>query len=443
MVRRLPNVARRAVLAATLLALAVTMLVGAPAAGAQGGDGDGQRDLGSDVVQLVEVSGLLDPVLVNFIEDQVDQADDEGIVAVVLQMNSPGKAVSDERFIELARHVRDASVPVSVWVGPSGSQAKGAAAQLVGMLPPDRRGISIGSRIGDAGRQILPVDEFGVLWGDDASRLESTFVRRDDAGEVGLIDAPTLGDFFVELDGVTVREVSQGGEQRVEPVTQPRFVQLSIVEELAHTVASPNVAYLLLGIGLGLIVFELFTAGIGIAGAVGAGSLILGGYGLWVLPTRPVGIALLVLSFLAFAVDVQTGVPRFWTAAGGVLFVVGTLLLYDGVSLSWITMLVAFVAVALAFLSGMPTMVRTRFSTPTIGREWMIGELGLALSDVDPEGTVSIRSAPWRAQTNRATPVAAGDRVKVVGIDGLMLEVEPEEGGARDHRERRGGRSAD
>lgn len=442
MVRRLPTVARRAVLAAALLTLAVTTVVGAPGAGAQDDDG-ADRDPARDVVQLVEVSGLLDPVLVNFIEEQVDQAEAEGLVAVVLQMNSPGKAVPDERFVELARHLRDATVPVSIWVGPSGSQAKGAAGQLVGMLPPDRRGISIGSRIGDTGRQILPVDEFGVLWGDDASRLESTFVRRDDAADVGLIDAPTLGDFFVELDGVNVREVSQGGEQRVEPVTQPRFVQLSIIEEVAHTVASPNVAYLLLGIGLGLIVFELFTAGIGIAGAVGAGSLVLGAYGLWVLPTRPVGIALLVLSFLAFAVDVQTGVPRFWTAAGGVLFVVGTFLLYDGVSLSWITMLVAFVAVALAFLSGMPTMVRTRFSTPTIGREWMIGELGLALSDVNPEGTVSIRSAPWRAQTNRATPVVAGDRVKVVGIDGLLLEVEPEEGGARDHRERRGGRSAD
>ncbi|MDY7104030.1 MAG: NfeD family protein [Actinomycetota bacterium] len=425
---------------ATILTLACASVLGAPAAGAQ--EGDEERTPELDVVQLVEVSGLLDPVMVEFISTEVERAEDDGLVAVILQMNSPGKAVPDDRFVDLARQLRDSSVPVAIWVGPSGSQARGAAAQLVGMLPPDRRAISIGSRIGDTGRQILPVDEFGVLWGDDASRLESTFVRRDDAADVGLVDAPTLGDFYVELDGVNTREVSQGGERRVEPVTQPRFVSLSIAEELAHTVASPNVAYLLLSIGLGLIVFELFTAGIGIAGAVGAGSLVLGSYGLWVLPTRPIGIALLVLSFLAFAVDVQTGVPRFWTGAGGLLFVAGTFLLYDGVSLSWITMLVAFVAVALTFLSGMPTMVRTRFSTPTIGREWMIGELGLALSDVDPEGTVSIRSAPWRAQTNRATPVAAGDRVKVVGIDGLLLEVEPEEGGARDHRERRG-RSAD
>ena len=94
--------------------------------------------------------------------------------------------------------------------------------------------------------------------------------------------------------------------------------------------------------------------------------------------------------------------------------------------------------VVLAFLGGMPSMVRTRFSTPTIGREWMIGELGRAVTSVNPDGVVQIRDALWRAATNRATPIDELDRVRVVGIDGLVLEVEPEEGGARDYRERRG-----
>ena len=130
--------------------------------------------------------------------------------------------------------------------------------------------------------------------------------------------------------------------------------------------------------------------------------------------------------------------PRFWTGVGVVMFVVGSLFLYDG--------LVAVVdhparrassASSLAFLAGMPSMVRTRFSTPTIGREWMIGEMGRAVSAVDPDGVVQIRDALWRASTNRATPVDELDRVRVIGIDGLVLEVEPEEGGARDYRERR------
>jgi membrane-bound serine protease (ClpP class) len=91
-------------------------------------------------------------------------------------------------------------------------------------------------------------------------------------------------------------------------------------------------------------------------------------------------------------------------------------------------------ATAVAMVSGMPAMVRARFSTPTIGRESMVGDMGVAIDQVAPEGRVEVRGAPWRARTNRATPIAAGEVIRVVGIDGLLLEVEPEAGGARDYR---------
>ncbi len=101
-------------------------------------------------------------------------------------------------------------------------------------------------------------------------------------------------------------------------------------------------------------------------------------------------------------------------------------------------MLVLVIAGTVVFmLSGMTAMVRSRFSTPTIGREDLVGEMGLAEADVDPDGVVRIRDALWRARTNRATPIQAGDPVRVVSIEGVVLEVEPETGGARDHRERR------
>ena len=101
-----------------------------------------------------------------------------------------------------------------------------------------------------------------------------------------------------------------------------------------------------------------------------------------------------------------------------------------------ITMGVGIIGAILYAYTGMPSMVRTRFSSPTIGRSWIIGELGEATTDVDPEGTVRIKGAPWRAVTNRATPLKAGDRVRVVGLDRLLLEVEPEAGGAKDYRDR-------
>jgi membrane-bound serine protease (ClpP class) len=100
--------------------------------------------------------------------------------------------------------------------------------------------------------------------------------------------------------------------------------------------------------------------------------------------------------------------------------------------MSWITLVAGVMGMTIAMIAGMPAMVRARFSTPTIGREWMIGEEGEARTAIAPDGTVLVRGAPWRARTNRATPIAAGGRVRVVALDGLLLEVEPEEGGARD-----------
>jgi membrane-bound serine protease (ClpP class) len=392
-------------------------------------------------VEVVKASGLLDGVLVDFIEKRIAAAAADGLTAVVIQLNSRGATVSDERIVELARAMRRSTVPVAVWVGPSGAQARGAAAQLVAAAAPG--GLAAGAQLGEAGRQILPAAEFGSLWGPLANRLEGGFVRNNNADRatlkaLGLVDAAVLVDFVGDLEGVAVRDATAAnGSTRRQPNADVRFTSLTLAGQLGHTVASPSVAYLLFVIGLGLIIFELYTAGIGIAGVVGAICLALGCYGLAALPVRWWAVAVLVAAFVAFAIDVQTGVPRFWTGFGLLLFLLGTVLLFKRFNPSWITWLAAVVGAVLTFVSGMPAMVRTRFSTPTIGREWMIGELGLAISGINPDGTVSVRSARWPARTNRATPISAGNRVRVVGIEGVVLEVEPETGGAKDYRERR------
>ena len=433
--RRLPRWGGLLVLTGVLVVL-VTLLSGAGPALAQDTTATTEQPSGSGdagFVAVVKTSGLLDPVMVDFLEQSIADAEEEGAVALVLQANSTGVVVSDAEFAQLLERIRDSEVPVDVWVGPSGSKLTGTAAQLVGVA--DQVGMAIGTRLGDSGEPLID--------GMDTARLDPIVdgtVNFEEAAELGItsFEAPTIGDFIVQLPGVqTEQQTADNGETRLVPVTQVRFAQLSLLSQLMHTVASPAVAYLLLAVGLGLIVFELFTAGVGVAGVVGAGSFLLAGYGLGVLPTTWWGIALIGLSMAAFAIDVQTGVPRFWTAAGFVMFVVGSFTIFDGLSLSWVTLTVAFVGVALTFLAGMPSMVRTRFSTPTIGREWMVGEMGRAVTAVSPDGVVQIRDALWRASTNRATPIDELDRVRVVGIDGLVLEVEPEEGGARDYRERR------
>jgi len=390
-------------------------------------------------VPVLQVNGLVDPIVADFLEKAIARANDPASDsrAIVLLVNSRGSVLDDEALNDLAAAIDDSRLPVAAWVGPSGARALGPVAQLVGLA--ERVGVAPGARLGDTGEQRLDPGRFGNLWGDNAERLRSDTIDFEEARELGIaeFDAPIIGEFLVGLTdlGIEVSAVGEGTRLN----TIPRFEGLSIFYDWMHTVASPPVAYLLFVIGLALFVFEYFTAGVGVAGLLGVGCFLLGCYGLGVLPTRWWAVALLVVSMLAFSVDVQTNVPRFWTVMGMIMFVVGTLWLFrDGVSMSWITIGVGIIGMALTFIVGMPTMVRTRFSTPTIGREWMVGELGSAVDAVAPDGVVKVRDALWKARTNRATPIATGDSIRVVAIEGLVLEVEPEEGGAKDYRDRRG-----
>jgi membrane-bound serine protease (ClpP class) len=220
------------------------------------------------------------------------------------------------------------------------------------------------------------------------------------------------------------------------------FRKLGLVAQLAHTLDTPWVAYFLFVVGLALIVFEFFSVGVGVAGFVGAIALIGACFGFSHLPVAPWAVVLLLLGLFGMSIDVQAGSLGPWTFIGAGSLVAGSVWLYGGSSRldpSWWVIALVVAGTVVFMLSGMTAMVRSRFSTPTIGREELIGEMGLAEADVDPDGVVRIRDALWRARTNRATPIHAGDSVRVVSIEGVVLEVEPETGGARDHRERRRG----
>ena len=142
-----------------------------------------------------------------------------------------------------------------------------------------------------------------------------------------------------------------------------------------HTVASPPVAYLLLISGLVLLLFEFFSIGVGIAGAIGAIVVTLGSYGLAALPIRSWALVLILASMVAFGVDIQTVVPRLWTFIGQIMFSLGTIFLYpeDSVQMSWIPMGVCIAGIGILVFRGMPIMIRGRFATtqikPRLGKE--------------------------------------------------------------------------
>jgi membrane-bound serine protease (ClpP class) len=201
---------------------------------------------------------------------------------------------------------------------------------------------------------------------------------------------------------------------------------MNLLQRLLHAVTTPDVAYLLLLIGMFGIIFELYNPGIGLAGIIGGVALLLGFYALSVLPTNWAGVLLIVLAVSFLLVDLHTAGLGVWTAGGVIGLVTGGLLLISGSSLdvSIGAIVAAVVGTLIFFISVMTAALRVRLRRPITGQEGMIGSVAEAKTDIAPEGTVVSKGMLWRARTME-TGIAAGEKVQVKATEGLVLLVEP------------------
>ena len=405
-------------------------------------------------VDVVEVSGLVDSIVADNITSSLQRSQTNGAQAVILQMNTRGAVIGRDDMTDLLSAIADSKIPVAIWVGPSGARAYGLPAQMLAVA--DVTAMAPGTRVGRTGT-LLKVNDSTVSFGKADDLLYKESLGFLEARKEGVLKfstddrgVPVLRNMLYALDGLNVRgatlntvvDVIGANNQVTREATTVRFFKLGLVPRLLHTVASPPSAYLMLTIGLALLIFEFFTAGIGIAAVVGAVCLLLGCMGIGALPMNGVGVALLLLAMVAFAIDVQVGVPRLWTGVGLVMYTIASFTMFrsvDGLTLrpSWLTLSVGIIGIALTFIVGMPSMVRTRFATPTIGRDNLVGTTGFAVGDINPVGVVMVDGAKWQARTNRATPLTNNQEVRVASIDGITLQVEPLEGAAKDYREAR------
>lgn len=425
----------------TLLALALSWASSASAAGSP------ERH-----IEVVQVEGAIDPVVAELITNSIRRAQTNGASVVILQINSKGALDVDP--LELIDAVRTSKVPIATWVGPGKATAGGVAAALVAAAsfsaasPSARLGPAQPFRLDSRARVSYSRQSSDPARdGEIDRRLEGLANGRltgAGASEERLTDAvaPTLGDLIVALNGkevptaagpvkvTTTKQVDTKDGPRQTADQPVSFMKPGTLESVQHSLTSPSVVFLLLIVGLALMVFEFFTVGIGLAGATGALAVVGALYGGSHLPVTWWALGLLVVSTFGFAVDVQAGHQGFWTGVGAVGLLAGALKLFGGSSALdvpiWLVVLI-FVGQIIFMLGGMTVAVRNRFSVPTVGRDSMIGELGEARTELNPDGVVTVRGAPWRARTHRSRPVSPGGAVRVVAVDRLVLEVEPKD----------------
>lgn len=406
-------------------------------------------------LDVVEVDGPIDSLVRDFLEDALEEANaDERVAGVLLRVDTPGSL--DQEGFALAEKIRDSRVPVIVWVGRESGRAQARGAGLLLVAAAHLVGVSPDAELGPLSPEDLkrnePVDQAGAeaqfeelvprnKEASDFSGLVDKSVGGDEALELGVADfeAPFLGAVLAGADGrsavLSTGEVVQldltteetvEGELQAPPVVITRFRKLQGVPGFLHKINTPTYAYVLLVIGLAAIVFEYFASSIGIAGGLGALCLLASFEAMGVLPVNWWAVALIAAAVLLMSVDVQISNLGVLTIAGTAFAVVGSVFFtYVGdYRVRWWVLLLCLVGLVLFYAIAMTTVVRTRFSTPTIGREALVGAQGETASELDPDGLVTISGATWKARAHRGR-IALGQPVTVRAVDGLVLEVDP------------------
>jgi membrane-bound serine protease (ClpP class) len=425
-----------------LIAAAAAALLAAPAAAPQDA---------TTSVPSIELDGEISPATAGWIGTALDDAAEAGAPLAIIRLDTPGGL--DESMREIVQDVLAAPMPVVVYVYPNGARAGSAgvfitqAADVAAMAPETNIGsaspiTSTGGDIeGTLGRKIAndAAAYLRALAGEHgrnpelAERMvsEATNVSAREALDAGLIDliAGDQGELLAELDGFRVqgpkRTTLETGGYEVEERDMP------LRYEVLQVLVDPNIAYLLLLVGLIGITLEILSPGAIIPGLLGSIAFVLGLIGTLQLPVAAAGLALLVLAFVLIVAEAHLPTGGLIGVLGVAAMVAGGLLLFDGddggESVSpWVAVPVAVVVGGGLVAVGRRVLAARRREVRT-GQEELVGSTGRVRVALDPVGQVFVQGALWRARAAADEPIAVDVPVHVVALDGLTLIVAADE----------------
>lgn len=403
----------------------------------------------------IRIDGAITPVMATYVGRGIDRAADRGDHAVIIELDTPGGLSS--AMDDIVGDILNAPLPVIVWVAPDGARAASAgvyityAAHVAAMAPATNIGSATPVQIGGEGeangtptamdrkivndavakiRALAERRDRNADWAESAVR-DAANVSANQAVELGVVDfiAASQDDLLAQADGRTVDVL---GQEIVLQTAGARVdsIEMSFFEQLLQVLTDPNIAYILLSLGSLAIIFEIANPGGVGPGAIGVILLLAGFYGLGTLDSNWTGLGLMILAFVLFALDVFLPSHGVLTISGIGAFLLGSLLLAntrnpDVLQVSRSVIFATTAAVAMFFAFVVTAVVRIRHKPAVTGTPAMVGTVGVARTDLDPNGMVFIFGELWQAQADM--PVRKGDRVRVVAVEGLELVVTPAE----------------
>lgn len=401
---------------------------------------------------LAEVEGVINPLTARYLERVLAQAAARRAGLVVLQLDTPGGLESSMR--EMTQALLDAPLPVAVYVAPGGARATSAglfitiAGHVAAMAPATHIGaahpVALGVEVDAVMREKMLSDAAALVrsiaaargrnaaWPERAVR-ENLSLTAPEALAEGVIDlvAEDLDDLLRQMDG---REVAVLGR----PVTLHtagaplQRLPMTWMEQVVHVITNPDIAYLLLSLGMLLLLAELADPGLSLAGLGAVLCFVIAFAALGNLPINWAGAALLVLGLILFAVALFTDTEAVVTFVGLIPFVLGSLLLFSPFTPTppaapslrvspWLIGIVALMIVGFS-LGVLRAILKAAKQPPRSGVERLIGLHGVALSDLAPSGQVRVDLETWSAVAVDG-PISAGEAIVVVGFAGVHLHV--------------------
>jgi membrane-bound serine protease (ClpP class) len=398
-------------------------------------------------VDMIDLDGAITPVTARLLTSAIERAQADRAQALIVRLNTPGGLERSMR--SMAQAILNAEIPIIVYVAPTGARAASAgvfitmAAHVAAMAPATNIGaahpVTIGG--GDTGKEMGKKIENdaaafarslaaergrNVEWAEKAVRASVSVTERE-AVKLKVVDlvADSVPDLLAKIDGRTVK-TARGPVALATRDAVVKPIEVRFRDRFLALITDPNIAYILMMVGMLGIFFELQNPGVVLPGVIGGISLILAFFAFQSLPINWAGVLLILFGVALLIAEIKVVSHGVLTAGGVVAMVLGSFMLYEapevGFRVSWTVILPTVGATAALVVWAVSAGVRAMMKSPVTGAAGMIGRVVVARSALGPEGQVQVDGEIWRA-VSEGEAIPAGEKVRVTAVDGLTLKV--------------------